>query len=78
MNSKPWRAQGGLGLLSHTISVQKSQESIPLILERRDGAERHGGDARRGDGVLLRSGKRERGREGVRGFLTPTTLTPKD
>jgi len=34
------RAQGGLGLLSHTISVQKSQESILLILERRDGVER--------------------------------------
>ena len=31
-----------MGLLSHTISVQKSQESILLILERRDGAERQG------------------------------------
>ena len=41
-NSKPQRAQGGLGLLSHTISVQKSQESMPLILERRDEAERQG------------------------------------
>ena len=32
MNSKPRRAQGGLGLLSHTISVQRHKESIPLIL----------------------------------------------
>ena len=33
------RAQGGLGLLSHTISVQKSQESILKILnlERKEG-----------------------------------------
>ena len=31
MNSKPRRAQGGLGFLSHTISVQGPQESIPLI-----------------------------------------------
>ena len=38
------RAQGGLGLLSHTISVQKSQVSMPLILERRDGAERQRGE----------------------------------
>jgi len=31
MNSKPRRAQGGLGLLSHTISVQRFQEFIPQI-----------------------------------------------
>ena len=30
--SKPRRAQGGKGLLSHQISVQKSQQSIPLVL----------------------------------------------
>jgi len=29
--SKPRRAQGGKGLLSHQISVQKSQQSIPLF-----------------------------------------------
>ena len=42
MNSKPRRAQGGLGLLSHTISVQSLQESIPkfLSLERKEGGER--------------------------------------
>ena len=40
MNSKPRRAQGGLGLLSQTISVQKSQLSIPLILEKKRGEER--------------------------------------
>ena len=31
MNSKPRRAQGGMGLLSRTISVQNPQVSIPLI-----------------------------------------------
>ena len=37
LNSKPRRAQGELGLLSRSISVQNPQESIPkvLILERR-------------------------------------------
>ena len=35
VNSKPQRAQGGKGLLSHTISVQSIQESMPLILEKR-------------------------------------------
>ena len=40
MNSKLRRAQGGLGLLSQTISVQKSQLSIPLILEKKRGKER--------------------------------------
>jgi hypothetical protein len=44
LNSKPRRAQGGLSLLSHTISVQKPQESIPLILilERRKREEERG------------------------------------
>ena len=44
MNSKPRRAQGGLGLLSHTISVQSLQESIPKILslERKKGENREG------------------------------------
>ena len=30
MNSKSQRAQGGKGLLSRSISVQKPQESMPL------------------------------------------------
>jgi len=39
INSKRRRAQGGLDLLSHTISVQSLQESIPKILslERKEG-----------------------------------------
>ena len=40
-----------MGLLSHTISVQKSQEFIPLILERRGrkkrGRQEEEGGARR-------------------------------
>jgi len=52
MNSKPRRAQGGLGILSHTISVQSLQESIPKILslerkkggrEERENTQREGG-----------------------------------
>jgi len=45
MNSKPRRAKGGLCLLSHTISVQKSQLSKPLILEKKRG---EGEDRERG------------------------------
>ena len=76
-----WRAQGGLGLLSHTISVQKSQQSIPkvLILERR-GRNREK-KRRRAPGeraACCPFKRREREGEGVRGFLTPTTLNPKD
>ena len=57
-----------MGLLSHTISVQKSQESMPLILERRgrNKEEKEQGGARReGDGsgrlVCLVPGAGERG-----------------
>ena len=77
MNSKPRRAQGGLGLLSHTISVQRSQESIPQIPreERKEKERRAPGEG----GVLFwAQEKKEREGEGVRGFLTPTTLNPKD
>ena len=70
MNSKPQRAQGGLGLLSHTISVQKSQQSIPLILEKR-GRKRETGRERQGEGareevraaVVFLLARRERERE---------------
>jgi len=71
MNSKPRRAQGGLGLLSHTISVQRLQESIPLILvlgrrgRNREETGRRGG-ARKGrwcSAVLAGAGG-EREREG--------------
>ena len=66
-----------MGLLSHTISVQSLEESIPknLSLERKAGG---GRGAREEGGVLSRCSKREREGEGVRGFLTPTTLNPKD
>ena len=62
--SKAPRAQGGKGLLSHTISVQSLQESIPknLSLERRrEEEERHPG--REGEAAWSgRPGKRrERG-----------------
>ena len=56
---KARRAQGGKGLLSHAISIPKSQQSIPqvLILERR------GRNRERGEGRLpvLDAGK-EKGR----------------
>jgi len=78
MNSKPRRAQGGKGLLSRSISVQNPHESIPLILRE----ERDREEERRAPGRGQSSGctgKRERERErGVRGYLTPTTLNPKD
>ena len=65
LNSKPRRAQGGLGLLSHTISVQSLQESIPKILslERKEG----GGREAPGRRVVCCSGagkEREEGGEG--------------
>ena len=81
MNSKPRRAQGGMGLLSRTISVQNPQVSIPLThREEREEVEKEEG-ARERSYLLCscaRGKKREREGEGVRGFLTPTTLNPKD
>ena len=62
MNSKPQRAQGGLGLLSHTISVQSLQESRAKFLTSRE--EKGGGrkaPGRDGEaGVLTRQKERER------------------
>ena len=68
-----------MGLLSRLISVQKLKN--PSLREERE--EEHRGDWERrqemGRLPVLDAGeKREREREGVRGFLTPTTLTPKD
>ena len=41
LKSKPRRAQGGKGLLSHQISVQKSHQSISLFpREEREGEEK--------------------------------------
>jgi len=66
-NSKAQRAQGGLGLLSHTISVQSLQESIPKILslERKEGGrtERAPGEGERPRAALIAREKRERERE---------------
>ena len=80
MNSKPRRAQGGKGLLSRSISVQNPQESMPLIPREETEEERKEEDARREGRTVLASRKRQREREGegVRGYLTPTTLNPKD
>ena len=63
MNSKPWRAQGGMGLLSRTISIQNPQVSIPLIPreEREEERKKRGAPERGRGGVLLRQKKRERG-----------------
>ena len=73
VNSKPRRAQGGLGLLSHTISVHRLQKSILLILERRDGAERQGeergGGAREEMVRLVLFWLARRRREGSEGYL---------
>ena len=64
---KAQRAQGGLGLLSHTISVQSFQESIPKILslERKEGGIERETERERGgqdEGVFyLWLARRERG-----------------
>ena len=75
--SKPRRAQGGKGLLSHQISVQKSHQSIPLSpREEREGEEKErqeeGAGARRRwwRGAGLSGTKREERGEGV--FKVPT------
>ena len=68
MNSKPRRAQGGKSLLSRTISVQKPQESIPLIPreereEEEEEKEEEGGARRRwwcGAGLSGVRGREER------------------
>ena len=75
MNSKPRRAQGGMGLLSRTISIQNPQVSIPLIPrdEREEERRRRG---RQGEDVLLFApGKKGEEGEGVREiFIPPPTL----
>ena len=78
MNSKPRREQGGLGLLSHTISVQSLQESIPkvLILERR-GRNRERRERAPGEEaaavLCLAPGREEKGR----GYLRCPRRGPK-
>ena len=76
MNPKPQRAQGGLGLLSRSISVQKSQQSIPkvLILERRGRNREKRRAPGRGSVLSVRPGQE---REGVRGVFNPNNSHPK-
>ena len=82
LKSKPRRAQGGKGLLSHQISVQKSHQSIPLFpREEREGEEKErqeeGGGARRRwwRGASFSGARRERG-EGE-GYLRCPRRGPK-
>ena len=84
--SKPRRAQGGKGLLSHQISVQKCQQSIPLVLilereRRRTGRERHTGERwealASGSGFFQAQGREERG-EGVFKVSTQGSKIPLD
>jgi len=64
---KPRRAQGGLGLLSRSTSVQSlhnSMAKIPTSREEKRGTERRrGAPGRRRGGVLLRPKNRESERE---------------
>ena len=79
MNSKPRRAQGGMGLLSRTISVQNPQVSIPLIhREEREEVEKEEGAWERSYLLCLcaRGKKRERGRGGE-GVFNPNNSQPK-
>ena len=68
VNSKPLRAQGGMGLLSRSISVQKSQQSIPIFPRGEREEERKRRRAPGGGAACCSLGKgraRERKREGV-------------
>ena len=65
-------AQGGKGLLSHQISVQQTQQSIPLIL-REEREEEKRGKKRRAPGERKRAacspGKKRERKERVRGGI---------
>jgi len=85
--SNPRRAQGGKGLLSHQsqYKILTNPWLKSLVLERRGRGKGQGGEGRLGgeaEPLFLRKGQRkERERESggrVRGYLTPTTLYPKD
>ena len=72
--SKAPRAQGGKGLLSHTISVQESQKSISKILilekKRKNREEERGATSRGGLAALVwRTGKKRERKERVRGGI---------
>ena len=74
MDSKPRRAQGGLGLLSRSIPVPKSQQSIPLFPREEREEERTRRRMRRapdrGAACVLSRKRREGEGEGV--FKVPT------
>ena len=81
VNSKPRRAQGGKGLLSQSIHIQslhKSMAKIPNSREEKRGTGRRGAPGRGGAALFLHQGKGKKAGEGVRGYLTPTTLNSKD
>ena len=68
--SKPRRALGGKGLLSHSISVQGLKKSILLILpleKKRKNREEEEEDARREEAACYpgKRRERERGRGGI-------------
>ena len=73
--SKPRRAQGGKGLLSHQISVQKSQQSIPLFSreEREEERKRRRTPGRGRRRAVQAKGERER----ERGVFNPNNSQPK-
>ena len=81
LNSKPRREQGGLGQLSQSVSIQKLKKPYLESYHREEkGGTRKEEERGAGTGeVACCPGKRrEREGEGVRGYLTPTTLKPKD
>ena len=66
-----------MGLLSHSISVQKPQESIPLILEKKRGEDRNREEEKEmapGSGLGVSSVFQRAEGEGERGgvFMVPT------
>ena len=78
INSKPQRAQGGMGLLSRTISVPNPQVSMaknPSTREERERTERERGGWRQEKGEVVLfwlTGARERERRGRGVFKVPT------
>ena len=77
--SKPRRAQGVKGLLSHSISVQRSQKSISkiqILEKKRKNREVKRGARKRAACLVTQAKERESG-EGER-YLSPTNFRLKD
>ena len=75
--SKPRRAQGGKGILSHSISVQSLKNSYSKPTPREEKGGREGGAWEGAAAVYAPGQKREResrGREGVREIFIPLFL----